>query len=182
MPISPETYERVALEDDESHWELWCGRLQRKPDVTTEHAGAINVLDWHLQRQLDLADFEVRPGYGRLRVSTGSYYVPDLCVIPKAYVLRLRERPGTFEVYDDPVPFVAEVWSPSTGEYDVESKFPEYKLRHDLEIWRVHPYERTVTIWRLQADGSYSEQVITTGTVHLAAVPGVAIDIDRLWD
>jgi Uma2 family endonuclease len=182
MPITPETYERVALEDDENRWELWCGRLRRKPGVTTEHAGAIDALNWTLQRQIDRDQFRVRTNDGRLRISNGSYYVPNIAVIPRSSYLKLCERPRTFEVYNDPVPFVAEVWSPSTGEYDVEKKFPEYRLRGDGEIWRIHPYERTVTIWRRQSDGGYSEQVPTTGIVRLTALPGVTIDIDRLWD
>ncbi|MEP6871059.1 MAG: hypothetical protein ABI939_04320 [Anaerolineaceae bacterium] len=33
-----------------------------------------------------------------------------------------------------PLPFVAEVWLPSTGEYDVDEKFPQYQRRGDLEI------------------------------------------------
>ena len=182
MPVSFETYQRVVLEDTDERYELVCGHIRRKPMMTTEHAGALNTLDWFLQRQLERDQFEVRRNDGRLRISTGNYFISDICVLPKAYVRKLRERPGTFEVYDDPVPFVAEAWSPSTGEYDVETKFPEYRLRRDQEIWRIHPYERTVTAWRLQPDGSYTEQVFTSGVVHLLALPNVAIDIDKLWD
>lgn len=182
MPISPKTYERVAIEDRESHWELWCGKLQRKPDVTTEHAGAIDALHWLLQRQLDRDQFRARSNDGRLRISNGNYYIPDVCVIPVSYYRKLRERPRTFEVYDDPVPFVAETWSRSTGSYDVNTKLREYQLRRDQEIWRIHPYKRTVTAWRLQPDGSYTEQVFAAGTVQLHALPGITIDIDKLWD
>lgn len=182
MPITATTYEQLVLEDRESHWELWCGQLRRKPDVTTEHAGSIDVLDRMIQRQLDENLFRVRSHNGRLRRSNGSYFEADLCVIPITYYRRLRARPGSFEVYDDPVPFVAEAWSPSTGEYDVETKFPEYRLRRDQEIWRIHPYERTVTAWRLQPDGTYTEHVFTSGTVQLHALPDITIDIEKLWD
>jgi Uma2 family endonuclease len=52
------------------------------------------------------------------------------------------------EIYDEPLPLVAEVWSPSTGGYDVLAKLPEYRRRGDTEIWLLHPYERTLTAWR----------------------------------
>ena len=134
MPVSPETYERVALEDPEGRWELWCGRLVSRPPMTTEHESCINALDRQFQIQLDDELFEVRAGYSRLRISTGSYYIPDLCVLPREYVLKLRERPGTFAVYADPVPLVVETWSRSTGSYDVNTKLLEYHLRRDQEI------------------------------------------------
>ena len=76
---------------------------------------------------------------------------------------------------------MVEVWSRSTGEYDVNTKFPEYKRRGDREIWRLHPYERTLTSWRQQPDGSYTETRFTGGIVHPVALPGVAVDLDALF-
>ena len=61
--------------------------------------------------------------------------------------------------------------SRSTGYYDVDAKLPEYQRRGDLEIWRIHPYERTLIAWRCQADGSYTESLYTSGTVQSAATP-----------
>ena len=62
-------------------------------------------------------------------------------MIPVALVLpQLDQR--SLEVYEGPLPLVVEVWSASTGNYDVESKLLEYQRRGDLEIWRLHPYER----------------------------------------
>ncbi len=76
---------------------------------------------------------------------------------------------------------MAEVWSPSTGDYDVEDRLPEHQRRGDAEIWRLHPYERTVTIWRRLDDGSYSESVVVSGSVQPIALPGVTIDVDPLF-
>jgi Uma2 family endonuclease len=179
MPISEATYQRIALEDDE-RWELVCGRLRKKPLMTTEH----NVIPRRLHRRLVLRlpeeTFAVTET-GKLRTSSGSYYIPDLCVIPTSYVMRLHERPGTFEAFEDPVPFVLEVWSPSTGEYDVDEKLPEYRRRGDLEIWRIHPIERTLVIWRRQPDGSYTEMHHPDGPVAIASLPGVVINLDELF-
>jgi Uma2 family endonuclease len=181
MLVSEETYRRVVLDDPTGGWELVCGRLRQKPIMTTEHEDVALHLVRRLVLQLPEDEYAVGQSM-RLRVSTGSYYVPDVCVVPRMYVRRLRERPGTFAVYTDPVPFVGEVWSPSTGEYDVDTKIPEYRLRCDQEIWRLHPYEHTLIAWRLQPDGTYTESHYTGGTVHPAFLPSVAIDLDTLFD
>jgi Uma2 family endonuclease len=76
---------------------------------------------------------------------------------------------------------VVEVWSPSTGGYDIDAKLPTYRARGDREIWRIHPYERTLTTWRRQPDGSYAETVHRGGTIEPIAVPGVTIDLDALF-
>jgi Uma2 family endonuclease len=102
-------------------------------------------------------------------------------VIPSAMEQRQRGGPGHLEVYAEPLPLVVEVWSPSTGDYDVDGKLPEYQQRGDLEIWRIHPYERTLTRWVRRPDGSYSESVQRGGTVAPAALPGVTIDLDALF-
>lgn len=181
MPVSEATYRQVAMEDPEGRWELVCGRLRPKPIMTTEHGEVDRKLLRRLILQLDEDEFTVGDNI-RQRVSTGSYYVPDVCVVPRAMVRRLRERPGSFEVYEEPLPLVGEIWSASTGDYDVEEKFPEYKRRGDLEIWRIHPYERTLTAWRRQPDGGYGESVHRGGVFRPAFLPGVAIDLDTLYD
>ena len=135
-----------------------------------------------LIRQLDLQDFTVGINSGRLRTSVGNYYVPDVVVIPMPYVRRLMERPGTFEVYDEPMPLVVEVWSRSTGGYVVEEKRAEYRRRGDQEIWRIHPYERTLVAWRRQPDGTYAETLFTEGTIQPIALPGVTNALAALFE
>ncbi len=181
MPISEGTYERVALEDPENQWELVRGQLRPKPLMTAEHNQIGRMLTILLGMQLDLRQYIVGANAARLRISNGNHYVPDVCVIPMQMWQRLHERPGTFEVYDDPMPLVVEIWSPSTGAYDVQTKLAEYQLRFDTEIWRIHPYDRTLTAYRLQSDGGYRETIHTGGSISPTALPGVTIDIERLW-
>ena len=64
---------------------------------------------------------------------------------------------------------------------DVEEKFPEYQRRGDLEIWRLHPYERTLIRWCREADGSYAMTKLASGQVELRGALGACIDLDRLW-
>ena len=70
-------------------------------------------------------------------------YVVDY-LVPMDYIRPHRGRRDELEVYDAPLPLVVEIWSPSTGEFDVTTKLLEYQRRGDLEIWRLHPYERTL--------------------------------------
>ena len=94
----------------------------------------------------------------------------------------LRGRRDVLEAYDAPLPLVIEVCCPSTGDYDVDTKLGEYQRRGDLEIWRIHPFDRTLTAWRRQPDGSYTESQYAGGTVQPVALPNVTIDLDTLFD
>lgn len=181
MVVSVQTYERLALEDPEGQWELVCGRPRSKPDMTFAHNDAMHILGFRLQQQLPLDQYRVRVNSGRVRWSTTHAYIPDVMVIPIALTHAQRARPYALEAYSEPLPLVVEVWSPSTGGYDVETKFPEYKRRGDAEIWRMHPYDRTLTTWQQQADGSYHEAVHRGGIVTPVALLGVKIDLDELF-
>ena len=180
MPVSEATYERVALEDPEGKWELVCGRLRSKPGMTTAHNRAEEALARRLMAQLDEAEYSVRIENGRLRISATTFYIPDLCVIPRAL-----EDPklddSSLEIYAEPVPLVVEVWSPSTGNYDVGTKLLEYQQRGDLEIWRIHPIERTLIAWRRLPDGSYAETLHNAGSVRPLALPQVSIELESLF-
>jgi Uma2 family endonuclease len=181
MPVSEETYRQLALEDPEGHWELYCGHLRQKPPMTYQHNDISFELAVQLAHQLDRRQFKVRVNMGQVRVPDANYYIPDVFVIPRALFEPLI---GTrmLEWYDGPLPLVVEVWSPSTGQYDVEVKLQDYQRRGDLEVWRIHPYDRTLTAWRRQPDGSYTESVYTGESVQPVALPGVSIDLDALFE
>ncbi|HZQ38294.1 MAG TPA: Uma2 family endonuclease [Dehalococcoidia bacterium] len=184
MPISFETFERVVLEDGDEHWELVCGRLRKKPTMTAEHYGAIIAVARQLLLQLDPDRFTVRIDMSQVKAPVGSFYIPDLFVVSKA-MERLQRRGirGGLESYTEPLPLVVEAWSPSTGDYDVTSKIPEYQRRGDVEIWLIHPYERWLRAWRRQPDGSYTETLFTGETViEPVALPGVGVALAALFE
>jgi Uma2 family endonuclease len=181
MVVSEQEYHRIALEDREGKWELDCGRLRSKPPMTTWHNHVSWVLGFRIQEQLGFDQHEVRVDAGRIRRSPSHYYIPDVIVSPiEAVRLGLADT-FALEAYAQPLPLIVGVWSPSTGDYDVDDKLPEYQRRGDLEIWRVHPYERTLISWVRQPDGSYLEMLYRGGIVRPAALPGVAIDLDALF-
>lgn len=182
MPVTAKTYEQLVLEDPDHTWELHCGRLVEKPPMTFAHNHIAHELGFSLRAQLDRREYEIRINTSRAKREGSTYYVPDVSVIPVALTEGLRGNMDVLEAYDRPLPLVVEVWSPSTGRYDVDEKLPEYQRRGDLEIWRIHPYERTLTAWVRRGDGSYSETVYRGGVVRPAALPGVVIELDGLWE
>jgi Uma2 family endonuclease len=181
MPVSEETFKRISLEDPDGHWELDGGCLRQKPDMTYEHNQAIDLITRSLHLQLSPEEFVIRADTALIRRSATRYYIPDVMVIPRAMARRLFPKPGMWEVYTEPLPLVVEVWSPSTGRYDVTDKLAHYQRRGDQEIWRLHPYELTLTVWRRQPDGSYQESLLRGGRIEPAFVPNVSIDLDELF-
>lgn len=174
--ISEQEFRELVLSDEDRFWELWDGVPVEKPPMSFLHNGVATYLAAVLIFQLDWRDYRVTVQGDRARVSPRSFFIPDVMVIPAAYQEPLEPR--DLGLYADPLPFVAEVWSPSTGRYDVAAKLPRYRERGDLEIWYIHPYDRTVTVWRRQADGSYTEDVFTGGIVAILSLPGVVVDLD----
>lgn len=179
MPVSEATFKRISLEDPDGHWELDGGCLRQKPDMTFEHNQAIDLITWSLHLQLSPEEFVVRADTALIRRSATRYYIPDVMVIPREMARRLFPKPGMWEVYTEPLPLVVEVWSPSTGVYDVDSKLSEYRRRGDREVWRIHPYELTLIAWRRQPDGSYVETIHRHGVVDVTSLPEVSIDLDE---
>lgn len=162
--------------------EVHHGLLREK---STDMSESHHVVVWRFTRQLtpqlDPERFALRINAGRVRRGDDTWYIPDLYVVSYLTPPSLRDRLDRFEIFDDPLPLVVEVWSPSTGGYDVAGKLPEYMRRGDREIWFVHPIELTVTVWRRRDDGSYAESLHRGGRLELAALPGVSIDLDALF-
>jgi Uma2 family endonuclease len=179
--VSEEAYRRFALGDPGGRWELVHGQLREKPGMIVQDGDVMDFLALLLHEQLDRGEYRLRTQRARLRRSANTYYVPDIAVIPTETVQALLEHPNSLDAYPDPLPLVVEIWSPSTGDYDVNEKIPDYQRRGDLEIWHIHPYECTLTAWRRQPDGAYVESVYRGGTVRPESLPNVAIDLDALF-
>ena len=180
--ITEEQYVRLALMNEDEPLEFFKGRIREKPFMSAEHNDAMLLLGVQLVQQLDRNQFRVRVNAGRTRRPSVSVFIPDVMVIPTHLERAQRRGPGHLEIYSDPLPFVAEFWSPSTGDYDVETKLPEYQERGDREIWRPHPYNHAVIAWRRQPDGTYAQLTFRGGKVQLFALPEVTIDLDALFD
>src|SRR5262249_54272806 len=140
MAVSEATYRQLSLEDPDGHWELHWGALRQKPPMSWDHNELLTELSHRLYEQLPRSEYRVRANLGQVRRSAQNYYIPDVYVVP-ATTVRDHQGDRSLEVYEAPLPLVIEIWSPSTGEYDVEAKLPEYQRRGDLEVWQIHPYD-----------------------------------------
>lgn len=149
--------------------------------MSFSHNNVITELSYFLRHQLAPDQFLVRIEGARLRRDDETVYIPDLVVVRYDQAAPLMGKPRPLEIYTDPVLLVVEVWSPSTGEIDLREKVPVYQQRGDLEIWHLHPFDRTLTAWRRQSDGSYAQTTYRSGAVEPATIPGVVIALDALF-
>jgi Uma2 family endonuclease len=174
-------YRELALMGENRRLELFRGHLREKPAVSVDHSYvAMNLVEL-LLKQLERDQYRVSLGQARLRVTSDTYYVPDVTVIPSALVQALRATPRMLDAYAEPMPLVVEIWSPSTGDHDLNVKLADYRQRGDQEIWYIHPYQRTITAWRRRQEQSYAESVYRTGTVRAESLPDFEFDVDVLF-
>jgi Uma2 family endonuclease len=122
----------------------------------------------------------VAPSDVRLPKSTEHDDQVDTVVQPDVFIVcdrqKLDER-GTRGAPD----WVVEVLSPSSARHDQIVKVPAYERAGVREVWLVHPLDRTLTIYRLEA-GRYgcATRLDLKGQTPLTAVPGVTIDWDEV--
>lgn len=179
--VSEAVYRQLALRDDYALVELYRGQLREKPPMSVGHGNVMGRLMGQLFAQIDQSAYLIRVQHARLRLSSDTYFIPDIAIVPHHMMAALEDVPTSLDAYSDPLPLVIEIWSTSTGNYDVTEKLAAYQQRGDQEIWSVHPYARTLTSWVRQPDGTYSEVVRLTGLVRPAVLAGVDIDIDLLF-
>jgi Uma2 family endonuclease len=178
--VTEEAYQRLVFSDPDRQWELQDGQLREKPGATWDHGHVRMELGSLLMRQLDRAEYVVFFS-GRVRQPPATIFVPDLMVVPAAYGREFRGRPETLAIFSDPLPLIAEIWT-SIGDCDVDAKISVYQQRGDLEIWRIHPYDKTLTTWRRQPNGTYDNTAYQEGAVTPVALPGVTIQLADLFD
>jgi Uma2 family endonuclease len=180
--ISEQEYRELALNEEDRLWQLWDGVPVEKPGMSFDHDRIAAYLGAMLINQLDRREYVVNVNGGKARRSERYYFIPDVVVIPATYGQSLRGDPRGFNAHVQPLPLVVEVWSRTTGAYDFAVKLQAFRERGDVEIRFIQPYVRTLTAWRRQPNGSYMEETYQGGVVTIASLPGVAIDLDALWD
>jgi Uma2 family endonuclease len=182
MKMTEQEYRKFALTAEGKLYELWDGIARQKPIMNVMHGAVAAYLGSSLVSQLDRRVNRVNINGGRTRYSDRTYYIPDVIVIPIALMAPYMGDPEALNAYAVPLPLVVEVWSYTIEPYDFGAKLQAYRERGDNEIWYIHPFERTLSAWRLQADGSYREELYRGGIVPAAFLPGVSIDLDDLLD
>jgi len=122
-----------------------------------------------------VAPFDVRlPKFNERDDQVDTVVQPDVFVVSDLRKIDVRGVRGAPD-------WLAEVLSPSTAGHDRVVKLPAYERAGVGEVWLIHPIERTVTIYQLEA-GRYGrpKTLDLKGQTPLAAFPGVTIDWDRI--
>ena len=122
----------------------------------------------------------VAPSDIRLPKFTEADAVVDTVVQPDVFIVSDLKKLDLRGVRGAP-DWVAEVLSPSTARYDQVVKLPAYERAGVREVWLIHPIERTLAIYCLEA-GRYGPATLLElkGKTQLTAVAGVTVDWDRL--
>jgi Uma2 family endonuclease len=180
--MNEQEYREFALTAEGKLFELWDGVPRQKPLMNVMHGIVAAYLGFALADQLDRQIHRINVNGGRTRCSARTYYIPDVIVIPFALQEPYLGDPDALGAYAEPLPLVVEVWSWTEEPYDFAAKLRAYRERGDEEIWYIHPFERTLTAWRKQPDGSYTEEMLRGDVIPVASLPGVTIDLDKLLD
>ncbi len=122
-----------------------------------------------------IAPFDVRlPRSGEADELIDTVVQPDVLVACDLSKLDERGMRGAPD-------WIAEILSPSTASHDQVVKLPTYERAGVLEVWLVHPADRTLSIYRLEG-GRYGRPTILglAGRTTISAIRGVSIDLDRI--
>lgn len=122
-----------------------------------------------------IAPFDVRlPKGAEADDCVDTVVQPDVLIVSDLNKLDERGMRGAPD-------WIAEVLSPTTASHDQIIKLPLYERTGVLEVWLIHPSDRTLTVYRLEG-GRYGPPDILElkGRTAIGAIPGVSIDWDRL--
>jgi hypothetical protein len=81
--------------------------------MTASHNQAGIDLAFAIMQQLDRSEYTVRVDSARAKRSHETYDIPDVLVVPTRLVAPQLGRTDTLEVYEEPLPLVAEIRSPT---------------------------------------------------------------------
>ena len=156
--------------------------VREPPSPTVLHQGIVFELARQAAAALEGKSVRVciAPLDVRLPRSTEEDNLVDTVVQPDVFIVTDLEKLDARGVRGAP-DWLVEVLSPSTARHDQAVKLPVYERAGVREVWFVHPIDRTLTIYHLQA-ARYGRPLILelAGKTQLTAVPGVTIDWDRL--
>jgi Uma2 family endonuclease len=101
---------------------------------------------------------------------------PDVTVICNPAIITEKGCDGVPDL-------VMEIVSKSSVTRDLHEKYKLYEQAGVKEYWIVHPLDRTLVIFKLDADGAYQpSKPLTKGDIANSQIlPGLNIDLDELF-
>lgn len=169
---------------DDQRWELIDGVAydmtpapsRRHQEVIVELLVQIKIQLASLPCQVYVAPFDVRlPTKDEADDEVMTVVQPDIAVICDRRKLDDRGCRGAPD-------WIIEVLSPATAAKDQIQKRDLYARHGVIEYWLVHPVDRLVTRYRLEAGGhGRPEMQETRGKTAMGLFPGLAIDWDVIY-
>jgi Uma2 family endonuclease len=156
--------------------------VREPPSPTRSHQEIVGELHRQMANALlgkscriYMAPFDVR-----LPKSTESDDLVDTVVQPDLFIVCDLNKVDARGVRGAP-DWLAEVLSPTTARHDRFVKLPVYERAGVREVWLIHPTDRALTTYQLEA-GRYGPPTIIElkGKTQLTAVAGVTIDWDAV--
>lgn len=151
--------------------------------ATLEENANIPPANWlkHGEHGYDGSQARQRVPY-LLPKSTEEDHLVDTVVQPDVFIVSDLQKIDARGLRSAP-DWLAEVLSPSTAAHDRFVKLPAYERAGVGEVWLIHPIDRTLTIYRLEA-GYYGSPTILElkGKTQVTDFPGVSIDWDQALD
>jgi Uma2 family endonuclease len=178
------TYADYCHWPDDERWELIEGvPYGMSPAPARAHQDVTGELFFQIRSQLESrtckvysAPFDVRlPRPGEADEQSDTVVQPDISVICDPDKLDERGCRGAPD-------WIIEVLSPKTAVKDQVQKRALYERHGVREYWLVHPVDRVLTVYRLEAEG-YGKPHIqeTSGMTESAVIEGLNIDWDRIF-
>ncbi|NHE57162.1 Uma2 family endonuclease [Cyclobacterium plantarum] len=122
------------------------------------------------------APFDVRlPLASRRHEDIDTVVQPDLCVVCDPNKL---DELGCVGAPD----LIVEILSPGNNKIEIQLKYEVYETSGVKEYWVVHPDERTLLIYTLEAGKYRPSRLFTFGDrIRSQALPGFVLDLDEVF-
>jgi Uma2 family endonuclease len=164
----------VGILAQDARVELIQGEILDTAPIGTRHSALVDQLNLRLvQGAAERAIVSVQRS---IRLDQHSQPQPDIALLEPRSDFYKAKFPTAADVL-----LLVEV-SDTSSRYDREIKIPLYARHGITELWLIDVQARELTCLREPSLGRYSNvAVLTTGTLRVAALPDVILDLDWLW-
>ncbi len=175
FPASEEDYWALSSEDIKVEYSGGCLYIHLPASI--KHEKLFSFLQRYINEFLEENDLgEMLGSRVALLLPDGHRPEPDLAYFP----------PNSYDVERDKIftgvpPWIIEIFSPSTKEFDLDTKLSWYFSAKVPEIWYIDPDTPKVLRYTLEKD-NYQEEKIDNGRISPKAFPRLIFDIDWLSD
>lgn len=167
-----------AQPDDGNRYELVHGVVVLSPSPVPRHGQPLQEIIRQLENYLDehpvgFCYYDMDVFFGQDEAGEDIVYRPDALFLRNETTARVEKR--VIGVPDT----IVEVISPEYRKYDAVEKRRAYERLGVPEYWLIDPERETFLFLRL-AEGTYVEVAPDATSFHSIAVPGFALDLDRI--